>query len=268
MTRVGYLGVGNIGEVIAGNALAAGFDLMVYDLRQEPLSRLRDKGAKISASARELAEHAEILQISIAGDARIEAALFDAGGAIDGLKGGSIIALHSTMNPASVRRIAERAAPRGIEVIDAQVSGGNWGAKSRSLSFMIGGDPETVARCRPLFEASGKTFYYMGPVGSGASAKLAQQVMTCVNLVGVSEGLRVAGAAGLDLGKFLDMVAQSTAQSNVAERWQEQFSGLKQESADGLFEGLRPALDMARDFGIEIPLTSLAQRLIRDAFRR
>ena len=89
MTRVGYLGVGNIGEAIAANALTAGFDLMVYDLRPEPLERLRARGAKVAASARELGRHAEILQVSIAGDARIETAPAGPGGALEGPAAGS-----------------------------------------------------------------------------------------------------------------------------------------------------------------------------------
>jgi len=264
--RIGYLGVGNIGEAIGANAIAAGFDLMVYDLRPEPLERLRVLGAKVASSARDLGRHSEILQVSIAGDERIEAALFSAGGAMEGLQAGSIVALHSTMNPATVRRIAERAGPRGVEIVDAQVTGARDGAQARTLCFMVGGERLTVERCRPLFEASGDRIYHMGAVGAGASAKLAQQMMTCMNIVGFSKGLRVATAAGLDRMQFLAMIESSTAQSNVSTVWQQRYAGLPQEHVEGFFEGLRPALAMAHDVNVPIPLTALAQQLLRDAF--
>jgi 3-hydroxyisobutyrate dehydrogenase-like beta-hydroxyacid dehydrogenase len=266
VTPVGYLGVGEIGEVIAGNALAAGFDLMVYDLRSEPLERLRARGAKIASSARALGAHAEILECSIAGDERIERALFDPNGAVEGLRSGSVIALHSTMNPDTVRRIAERARPRGVAVIDAAVSGGRQGAQARSLTYMLGGDPAAIARCRPVFASSGSRFYELGPTGAGASAKLAQQVMTVMNLVGVSESLRLARAAGLNLDAFLDMVHDSTGASHAASHWRDRWAGLPQAHADGLFDGLIPALEMARAAGVAIPLTALAQQLVRSAF--
>jgi len=264
--RVGYLGVGNIGEVIAGNALGAGFELMVYDLRAEPLERLRARGAKVAPSARELGAHAEVLQVSIAGDARIENALCAPDGALAGMAAGSVIALHSTMAPATVRRIHERARAAGVEVVDAQVTGGSRGAESRTLCMMVGGDPAVVERCRPLFAASCDRIYHMGAIGAGAGAKIAQQMMTVMNLAGVAEALRVAAAAGLDRERFLEMVAHSTGQSYAADTWLARWAGLPQAQADGLYDGMLPALALAREAGVAVPLTAVAQQLIRTAF--
>jgi len=264
--RIGYLGVGMMGEVLAGNALAAGFDVMAYDPRPEPLERLSARGAKIGSSPREVGSHSEILQISIAGDERIEAALFDPGGAMDGLAPGSIISLHSTMGPATVQRIADRAGPRGVDVVDAPITGGRSAAEAHTLCFIVGGTTANVARCTSLYEASGKRIFHMGGVGAGASAKVAQQMMTVMNIVGYSEGLRVATAAGLDRKQFLAMLDCSTAQSDVSRVWEQRYAGLPPEHIDGFHEGLRPALAMARALNVPIPLTALAQQLLRDAF--
>lgn len=240
---------------------------MAYDVRLDRLHRLQTLGAKLGKTAAEVGRHAEILQVTIAGDERIESALFDRDGAFEGLQPGSIVTLHSTMNPANVRNIAERAASAGIEVIDAQVTGARAGAEARTLVYMVGGSAGTIERCKPLLLASGDRIYHMGDVGAGASAKLAQQMMTCANIVGFSEGLRVAKAAGLDREQFLAMIEGSTAQSNVSRVWSERYAGLAQEHSDGFFEGLRPALAMAHGLGVSIPLTALTQQLLRDAFR-
>ena len=240
---------------------------MVYDLRPERLQKLQTLGAKVGKTAAEVGRHAQILQVTIAGDERIASALFDRDGAMDGLQPGSIVTLHSTMNPANVRSIAERAAERGVEVIDAQVTGARAGAETRTLVYMVGGAAETIERCKPLFRASGDRIYHMGEVGAGASAKLAQQMMTCANIVAFSEGLRVAKAAGLDREQFLEMLEGSTAQSDVSRVWSKRYAGLAQEHIDGFFEGLRPAIAMAHDIDVPVPLTALTQQLLGDAFR-
>jgi 3-hydroxyisobutyrate dehydrogenase-like beta-hydroxyacid dehydrogenase len=254
--------------VIAGNALVAGFELMVYDLRTEPLERLRARGAKVATSARELGAFADILECSIAGDERIESAVCgQPGGALEGMRPGSVIALHSTMNPTAVRRINERARTVGVDVVDAQVTGGHHGAQARTLTMMVGGDAAVLECCRPLFEASCKRIYHMGPVGCGAGAKLAQQMMTVMNLVGVSEALRLAAALELDRDRFLELVENSTGQSSVASDWLQRWAGSPQSAAEGLHLGMVPALAAARDAGVAIPFTALAQQLILDAFR-
>jgi len=264
--RVGYLGVGNIGELIAANTLAAGHDLMVFDVRPEPLERLRSRGARVACSPSELGGHAEILQVSIAGESHIFDALFGAGGTATHMNSGSVIALHSTMSPAAVRVVAEKAGALGVDTLEAQVSGGPSGAKARTLTFMTGGSEEVARRCEQVFAASGRRFFHMGPLGSGACAKLAQQMMTCINLVGVSEALRIARSGGLNIDAFLTMVESSFGQSDAASRWQREWAGLGQSSADGLYEGLRPALDLARSADVAVPMTALAQQLIRSAF--
>lgn len=265
--RVGYIGIGNIGETIAANVRSAGYDLMVYDLRPEPLERMHALGAKVAMSASELAAHSELLEVSIAGDDRIEDALTGANGLLREMTAGSIVALHSTMHPATVRRIAASAVERGVHVIDAQVSGGRQGAQERRLCYMVGGKRQTFDRCHPVFATSGSAIFHMGPLGTGASTKLAQQMITVMNLVAVAEGLRVAEASGVDRSAFLELLAVSTAQSYAATHWSDEFYGIDSDVRDGFYLGLRPALAMAHDINVQAPGTALAQQLIRDALQ-
>lgn len=265
IARVGYIGVGNIGEPIATNVLTAGFDLMVFDLNPEALARMRSHGAKIAASPRELGAHAQLLEVSIAGDGAIEAALLEPNGVLAAMAPDSVIALHSTMGPAAVRRIAAAAASANVHVVDAQVSGGKSGALARQLCYMIGGDAAIVERCRPVFATSGNNLFHMGPLGSGASTKLAQQMMTCMHIVAVAEGARIAAAAGVDVDQFFALLRVSTGQSYVADRWLDHFRNTGRDLAEGFYLGLQPALEMAHDLNIPVPGTAMAQQFIRAA---
>jgi 3-hydroxyisobutyrate dehydrogenase-like beta-hydroxyacid dehydrogenase len=265
IARVGYIGIGNIGEPIAANVLAAGFDLMVFDLHPEPLARMRSRGAKVAASPRELGAHAQLLEVSIAGDDAIEAALLDPNGVLAGMAPDSVIALHSTMGPPAVRRIAAAAARANVHVVDAQVSGGKAGAQAKQLCYMMGGDAAIVERCRPVFATSGSNLFHMGPLGSGASTKLSQQMMTCMHIVAVAEGARIATAAGVDVDQFFALLRVSTGQSYIADRWLDHFRHTGRDLAEGFYLGLQPALEMAHDLNVPAPGTALAQQFIRAA---
>lgn len=262
--RVGYLGIGNIGEPIAANVLAGGFDLMVFDLRSEPLARMRSAGAKIAGSLRELGAHAQLIEVSIAGDGQIEAALLAADGVLSAMARDSVLALHSTMSPATVRRIAAVAAPAHVHVIDAQVSGGKGGAVERRLCYMAGGDPAIFERCRPVFQTSGSALFHMGPLGAGASAKLAQQMMTCMHIAATAEGARIAAAAGVDKEQFFTLLHASAGQSYIADNW-EHLSNCDRELTEGFYIGLKPALEMAHALGVPALGTALAQQALRAA---
>ncbi|MEW6299135.1 MAG: NAD(P)-binding domain-containing protein, partial [Thermodesulfobacteriota bacterium] len=118
-TRVGFIGLGNIGKPMAINVATAGFDLMVYDVRQEPLQELAALGAKVARSAQDVGAHGDVIEVVVVDDAQVEAVTVGEGGVLNGTKPGSVIAIHSTVHPKTVRRIAELARARGVGVIDA-----------------------------------------------------------------------------------------------------------------------------------------------------
>jgi 3-hydroxyisobutyrate dehydrogenase len=191
-TRVGFIGLGNIGKPMAINIAKAGFDLMVYDLRAEPIRELTALGAKAARSADEIGAHGEIIELVVVDDAQVEAALLGEGGVFSGAKRGSIIAIHSTVHPRTVRRLAEQAAAKGLTLIDAEVSGGERGAIAKSLCYMVGGDKAALEKCRPIFATSGASIFHLGDLGSGAITKLAHNLIVYVNILAASEGMRLA----------------------------------------------------------------------------
>lgn len=264
--RVGFAGVGHMGGGLAEAILGGGYDLMVYDLLAEPLNALRARGAKVAADPAELGAHAQLLGVSIAGDDAIESALFGERGIAAALAPDSIIALHSTMHPATVVRIAKRVEPRGVHVIDAPVSGGRRGAAEGSLCYMIGGDAEIVERVRPVFALSGSSMFHMGALGSGTVTKIAQQMMTTINIMGIDEGTRLAAAYGIDRRRFLEVAGSTSGQSRLSDTWMDGLRVSGPAMANSFFTSLIPALELAGDLDVPIPGTALGQQRIRSIF--
>jgi 3-hydroxyisobutyrate dehydrogenase-like beta-hydroxyacid dehydrogenase len=268
VSRVGYIGLGNMGKPIAANLVKAGFDVMVYDLRETPMNELAQAGAKVAGSAREVGAHSEVVGLSVVDDAQVEEAVLGRDGVLAGAKPGSIITLHSTIHPKTVKKVGAACREQGVHVLDAQVSGGQRGAKGGKLTFMVGGDKEVFEKCRPVFAASGTNIFYMGGLGTGAATKLAQQVIVCINRLSAYEGMKLAEKAGVDLKALQAVVHTTGAQSRIVDGWLQKYSRITDTdstSAQGLahlfWKGLCPALELGHELGLSMPATALVQQL-------
>ena len=268
-TRVGFIGLGNMGKHMAINIAKAGFDLMVYDLRPEPIRELTALGAKAARSADEIGAHGEIIEIVVVDDRQVEAVLLGEGGALSAAKRGSIIVIHSTVHPRTVRKLAEQAAAKGVTLIDAEVSGGERGALAKTLCYMVGGDKAAFERCRPIFATSGANIFHLGALGSGAITKLAHNLIVYVNMLAASEGMRLAEKAGVDLKSMEQVVHAGAAQSRVADHWSQQRK-LKDTYTSGprglmelMHKDLRLALELGHDLGLSLPGAALTQQLLQ-----
>ncbi|MGE0682982.1 MAG: NAD(P)-dependent oxidoreductase [Candidatus Binatia bacterium] len=267
-TRVGFIGLGNIGKPMAINVAKAGFDLMVYDLREEPCKELAAAGAKVARSAQEIGAHGEIIELVVVDDAQVEAAILGEGGVLNGARPGSVIAIHSTVHPKTIRKVAELAKAKGVGVIDAEVSGGERGAYAKTLCYMVGGDKALFDKCQPVFATSGAHIFHLGELGSGAVAKLAHNLIVYVNMLAASEGMRLAETFGLDLKAMQEVVHAGAAQSRVADNWTQQRK-MKDTYTTGpqglmqlMHKDLRLALELGHDLGLGLPGAALAQQLL------
>ena len=261
MTKVGFIGLGEQGKPMAINlAKADDFDLRVHDLREEPVDELVMLGARRAGSPREVAAHSDVIEVVVVDDAQVEAVVLGDHGIIAGALPGSIVVVHSTIRPATVRRVAAECAARGIGVIDAPVSGGARGAQTRTMCYMVGGDRDPVDRCRPIFETSGESIFHLGPLGSGTIAKLAHQVIICLNVLAAGEGMMLAKKAGLDLAMMQEVVRAGGASSLVADNWVKYKPAA---SAGKLWrKDLMLALECADELGLDLPGALAAQQLI------
>lgn len=262
VTKVGFVGLGSMGRTIALNVLRRGFDLMVFDIDGERLEEFAALGARIGRSTDEVAAHGEVVEIVVVDDAQVEAVVLGENGILGAAKPGTIIAIHSTIHPDTVRRLAAVAASKGIGVIDAQVSGDASGAETKILCFMVGGDKALVEKCAPVLSACGGTVFHVGELGMGAATKLAHQALVMGTLASVAEAMLLAKGAGIEPELFERVVRTSAAQSYIAEHWLDLFSRFDKKNAGTITKSVIPALEMADQLGLSLPLTALARQLV------
>ena len=191
--KVGFIGLGRMGKRMAINVLKTGFDTIVYDLCEEPVRELTDLGARAAQSPNQAAEAADIVAIAVVDDAQVVDVLTGQRGVLEGARPGTVIAVHSTIFPQTVQRMAAIGKARGVHIIDAPVSGGETGARKKSLCYMVGGELAILDRCREVFATSASDIFHMGALGSGAATKMIVQVVTCINMLAAHEAELLAG---------------------------------------------------------------------------
>ena len=196
--RVGFIGLGNMGGPMARNLIRAGHELAVHDLRREAAEPHLAAGARRADSAAAAAAASEVTFTSLPGPPEVEAVALGPGGVLEGAAEGSAWVDLSTNSPTLIRALHARFAERGVEVLDAPVSGGVVGAEAGTLAVMVGGDAARCEQLRPLFEAIGDKVSYIGGAGSGMVAKLVHNMTSVSSRMAIAEGLTLAAKAGVD----------------------------------------------------------------------
>ena len=266
--KVGFIGLGTMGKPMAINIAKAGFDLMVYDIREEPLRELGTLGVKIARSAKEVGEHADIIEIAVLDDAQVEAVGVGDAGVLMGARAGAIVAIHCTVSPKTLKAITENASSKNIIIVDAPISGGETGAYEQRLCYMVGGSKESVDQCREVFATSGAEILHLGKVGTGTAAKIINQILVCINMLAMFEGVSVAEKAGLDLKLLQKVIHNSAGQSYMADHWFERIERVSQSPDalrhqwEGFYKTLSVALECANDLGVFLPGAALTQQLL------
>jgi len=263
--RVGFIGLGVQGKGLAINLAQAGYDIMVRDVREEPMKDLAAVGARVAKSVREVGEHGEIVEVCVVDDAQVEQVVLGDDGVLAGAHAGTIIAIHSTVHPDTIARVAARARERNVEVLDAAVSGSEAGARNKTMCYMVGGSKEAFEKCRPLFATSGNRIHHAGELGAGIRAKLAHQVIIGINMLSAFEGMRLGVKSGVSADALEAVISDGAAQSLVADHWQNFRPGAH--AMQLFYKDLRLALDFAHSIGIEMPGAALAQQLLREVLR-
>lgn len=207
---VGFIGLGVMGRGMATNLVRSGVDLTVWNRTAAKTKPLEQAGARVAASIRELAERCDIVILCVSDTPDAVAVVEEAAAAA---RPGALFVDTSTISPAATKALAERLAERNMHMLDAPVSGGSEGAADGTLSIMVGGEADQVARAMPFFEAMGKTITHVGGHGAGQTVKLVNQILVVVNMLAVSEALTFAEAGGLDLEKTLEAVTGGAAGS-------------------------------------------------------
>ncbi|MBW3624422.1 MAG: 2-hydroxy-3-oxopropionate reductase [Armatimonadetes bacterium] len=262
--NVGFIGLGIMGKPMARNLLNAGFEVAVWNRTASRMDELVNEGARASGSPQEAAQGKDIVITIVTDSPDVEAVVLGEQGIIHGAKPGAVVVDMSTISPEVTRSIAERLKERGIDMLDAPVSGGDKGAIEGTLSIMVGGEESVFERAMPVFRAMGKTITHVGPNGAGQTVKLCNQITGALNILAVSEAVVFAAKSGVDLSKMLQAIGGGAASS-----WMVQNLGPRMVKGD--FEpgfmvklqqkDLRLALEAARDMHLPLPAASLVHQL-------
>jgi 2-hydroxy-3-oxopropionate reductase len=215
--NVGFIGLGLMGHPLALHLARAGHALHLWARRPESLAPFGDSGAVCHASPAQVAAAAEVVITMVADAPDVEAVALGAEGLATGAKPGLVVVDMSTIAPAAAQKIGAALAARGIDFLDAPVSGGEIGAINAALTIMVGGKPEVFERVRPLFEKMGKSVTLIGPCGAGQVAKACNQILTGVGVAAVAEALNFATKSGVDAGKVREALLGGFAYSRILE---------------------------------------------------
>ncbi len=272
--RVGFVGLGNIGKPMAERLVAGGLETTVFDLLEAPVRDLVSQGARGAASPRELAGRCDVVGVCVRDDADVRGVVHGADGLLAGAARGSVIALHSTILPSTVKAVGAAAAERGVGVVDACVSGGEAGARQGTLTYMVGGEVHDVEKCRPAFETSGKRIVHTGPLGTGAAVKLCNNLMTYLAWLAAFEATLLGRASGLPqdvleevtrtTGHLTEPMLAFLAIHKVPEdlRRSQGFQARLRGFTTLAEKDLAVTLAFARESGVSLPGVGLCQQLL------
>ena len=258
--KIGFIGLGTQGKYLAVNLANSDHDVMVYDVLREPLDELASAGAKAAGSNKEVGAHGDIIEICVLDDAQLNQVVAGDDGVLAGARPGTIIAVHSTVEPDTISSLAALAEEHDVELIDAPVSGSDRGALAKDMSYMVGGSDRAFQACRPIFEISGPKITHTGPLGTGIRAKLAHQLIICVNMMAAHEGMRLGREAGLPAEMLEKVVRDGMAQSAMANQWSK--LSLAPKATRVFYKDLQLCLKFAHELGLPAPAAALAQQLL------
>ena len=215
--NVAFIGLGIMGRPMALNLKKAGHSVFVYGRRPESVAPLAEAGCTTCASPSEAASQADITIVMVSDTPDVETVLFGYGCVADGARPGSVVVDMSTISPTATQAFAHKLEARGIDMLDAPVSGGEIGAINATLSIMVGGKPAVFERVKPVFEVLGKNIVLVGDNGAGQVAKACNQIVVAVTIEAVAEALTFARKNGVDPAKVRDALAGGFAGSRILE---------------------------------------------------
>lgn len=271
---VGFVGVGNIGTPMVLSLLREGLDVLVRDLRKEQAAECLKGGARFAETNQQLADECDLIGVAVVNDAQLLRLFRDKGGLLDVARKSTTLVVHSTVLPETIRAIGTETDAKGINLIDAQISGGDLRAREGDLAIMAGGDPALIEANRDYFDALSRRTEHMGERGAGAATKIAIQMMTFGNWMAAMEAMRLARSLGIDEQRLANFATDTTADSWVAQMWGNYDRLLHNHSLAGtddlyrMFDkDLFNAVLVARSKGVSLPVTAVSSQVLAEAMR-
>src|SRR5262245_41742814 len=264
--KLGFIGVGNMGNPMAANLQKAGHALQVYDIKREAAQNLLDAGATWVNSPKEAATGVDYVFLSLPMPADVERVVLSEDGVLAAMKSGGTIVDMSTNSPTVVRNLAEKTKAKGVTFIDAPVSGGVRGARNATLAIMAGGDKATYDKCEPLLKAMGSNVFYCGDIGAGNVVKLVNNMLAFIHMMGAAEAIVLGKKAGVDPNILWQAVKASSGGSFV---WESGTRAILRDKLAPTFtidlasKDISLAAKLAEEFGVPLTMGKAAEGLIR-----
>lgn len=262
--RIGYIGLGLIGKPMARNLLQAGYAVTVFNRSRAAMDELAQAGAQPARSPKELAERSDIVITALPDTPDEEDVLTRPDGVFAGVRPGMLLISMGTISPLASQRLARQAAALGVDMLDAPVSGGDIGARAGTLSIMVGGAAPALERARPIFNVLGSTITHCGAHGAGQIVKACNQIVVAGVIQAISEAMVLGSKAGVKPETIVEVLSGGLAQTRFMD-----LRGMKM--AQRNFEpggkaayhrkDLGIALEVARSYGVALPMTALTDQL-------
>ena len=249
--KIAFIGLGNMGGPMAMNLLKAGHTLSAFDLSAEACKKFGAEGLPSAASAAEAVANAEVVISMLPASAHVEGLFLGSdgkSGLLESIKPGTLVIDSSTIAAATSRKVAEAAAAKGIAMIDAPVSGGTGGAVAGTLTFMVGGETADLERARPVLEKMGATIFHAGAAGAGQTAKICNNMLLGILMIGTSEALALGVANGLDPKVLSEIMRRSSGGNWALEKYN---------PMPGVMETSPASKNYAGGFGTDLMLKDL-----------
>lgn len=282
MTTIAFIGLGHMGLPMARNLLNAGHSLSVFDLVASAVDELAAQGARAASSAADAVSAAEVVISMLPASRHVEGLYLGDAGLLSVIAPGSLVLECSTIAPeaarkvhqaAAARKVHQAAAARGIALLDAPVSGGTAGAAAGTLTFMVGGDAATLERARPILAGMGKSILHAGPAGAGQVAKVCNNQLLAVHMIGTAEAMALGVANGLEPATLAEIMRQSSGGNWSLEKYNPWPGVMPNAPASHGYSGGFMAELMAKDLGLaqeaaqatasSTPMGALALQLYR-----
>ncbi|MBC2329154.1 NAD(P)-dependent oxidoreductase [Listeria swaminathanii] len=264
MKKIGFVGTGVMGASMAGHLLEAGYEVFVYTRTKAKAEGLLSKGAHWEETPGALASKVDVLISMVGYPQDVEELYLGENGFLENLASGSVAVDMTTSSPALAKKMAKVALEKGVGMLDAPVSGGDIGAKNGTLAIMVGGAEEVFLKVKPIFEILGSSVVLQGAAGAGQHTKMVNQIAIASNMIGVTEAIIYAEAAGLNPSRVLESIsggaAGSWSLSNLVPRV------LKDDFSPGFFikhfiKDMGIAISEAKQMGLELPGLLLAEKM-------
>lgn len=276
--KIAFIGLGNMGAPMARNLIKAGHALNLFDLNQDVLKELAELGGNISGSPRDAAKGAELVITMLPAAAHVRAVWLNEDGVLAGIGQGVPAVDCSTIDPQTIRDVAAAAAKQGVTVADAPVSGGTGGAQAGTLTFMVGATPDLFATLQPVLAQMGRNIVHCGDVGTGQIAKICNNLLLGISMVGVSEAMALGDALGIDTQVLAGIINSSTGRcwsSDTYNPWPGVIETAPSSrgytggfGADLMLKDLGLATEAARQVKQPVILGAVAQQLYQSMSQR